>query len=289
LLGVRVDGRDVMPFRVIGTMDVDPWEDIVVPLFAWRGSEVKIEVVQKANGWMNEHMFFSRIEIAEGNGKEKCGPAGIEERKAKVGGYTWSYRVKNGEAIIVSNTDAGYQCAVSPKPTGHLTIPAKLGGVKVTCIAKHAFIDCDGMKSVTIPEGVTRIEMNAFGYCDGITAVAIPPTVTSLACGAFGNCKELSSVTIPPSVRSIGLWAFVGAKLKTLTIPSGVKEIGYGAFSWCHELASVTMGEEIPKVDRGIFDDCGKLKEIHVSANAKSWAGMTEWQGRPLVFDAKAK
>jgi hypothetical protein len=34
-------------------------------------------------------------------------------------------------------------------------------------------------------------------------------------------------------------------------------------------------------------DDCGNLKAIHVPANAKSWAGMKNWFGIPLVFDAK--
>ena len=33
-----------------------------------------------------------------------------------------------------------------------------------------------------------------------------------------------------------------------------------------------------------IFKDCGKLRAIHVPANAKSWAGMKEWQGIPLVI-----
>ena len=33
---------------------------------------------------------------------------------------------------------------------------------------------------------------------------------------------------------------------------------------------------------------CGKLKAIRVPANAKSWAGMKDWFGIPLVFDAKS-
>ena len=33
---------------------------------------------------------------------------------------------------------------------------------------------------------------------------------------------------------------------------------------------------------------CGKLKAIRVPANAKSWAGMKDWFGFPLVFDAKS-
>ena len=35
------------------------------------------------------------------------------------------------------------------------------------------------------------------------------------------------------------------------------------------------------------FPGCGKLKAIRVPANAKSWAGMKEWLGIPLVFDAE--
>ena len=35
------------------------------------------------------------------------------------------------------------------------------------------------------------------------------------------------------------------------------------------------------------FPGCGKLKAIRVPANAKSWAGMKDWFGIPLVFDAK--
>ena len=34
---------------------------------------------------------------------------------------------------------------------------------------------------------------------------------------------------------------------------------------------------------------CKMLKAIHVPPNAKSWAGMKEWQGIPLVFDAETK
>ena len=37
------------------------------------------------------------------------------------------------------------------------------------------------------------------------------------------------------------------------------------------------------------FGGCAKLTAIHVPANAKSWAGMKEWQGIPLVFDAESQ
>lgn len=50
---------------------------------------------------------------------------------------------------------------------------------------------------------------------------------------------------------------------------------------------SITMCGERPDAPNNVFKGCRNLKAIHVPANAKSWAGMKEWQGIPLVFDGK--
>ena len=98
----------------------------------------------------------------------------------------------------------------------------------------------------------------------------------------------MTSVSIPESVTSIGEIAFIGCDgLKSITIPSRVKNIGEHAFERCVELTEVTMRGERPKAPENLFPGCGKLKAIHVPANAKSWAGMKDWFGIPLVFDAK--
>ena len=161
---------------------------------------------------------------------------------ATVDGYTWSYRVRNGEATIMAEKDGKHSCAVSPAPTGDLKIPAALGGFKVTGIGWDA----------------------------------------------FRNCKELTSVTIPESVTTIDDIVFIGcAGLKSVTIPSRVKSIGEHVFERCSELTEVTMLGERPEAPETLFPGCGKLKAIHVPAKAESWAGMKDWFGIPLVFDAK--
>ena len=71
LLSVLVNGKEVLPQRLICTPDNAPWQDITIPLFAWRGRKVKIEVVLTANNWWCEHPFFKRLEVAEGTGQEK--------------------------------------------------------------------------------------------------------------------------------------------------------------------------------------------------------------------------
>lgn len=93
---------------------------------------------------------------------------------------------------------------------------------------------------------------------------------------------------IPSSVTKIGVSAFQGRdRLETLTIPESVTIIEGGVFGGCGRLAEVTMLGERPETPKDIFPNCGKLKAIHVSARARSWMGMKEWQGILLVFEAK--
>ena len=63
-----------------------------------------------------------------------------------VGSYTWTYRINGDTAEIYG----GVYCAVSPTPTGSVTIPSVLGDKAVTSIGLGAFADCSGLTSVTI-------------------------------------------------------------------------------------------------------------------------------------------
>ena len=333
--------------------------------------------------------------------------------KATVDGYTWSYRVNNGEVEIVAEKGGKFSCAVSPKPTGEVAIPAVLGDAKVTSIGRDALKGCDELLSVTMPKDVKDVQMGAFcncgklasvnfaqclrsignnafmgcrkltpvtipvsvtniggaafAYClemkhidvevgnqtftsidgvvytkdraelvvcpSGMASVAIPDSVMKIRSGSFTGCEGLMSLTIPSAVKSIGAWAFSGSRLTSLTLPQGLSNIenatfwgchdltdvtipdsvtgiGGNAFRWCGKLTSVTIpkgvkrigGEafydcggltsiticgERPEAPNNVFKGCRNLKSIHVPANAKSWAGMKEWQGIPLVFDAK--
>ena len=55
---------------------------------------------------------------------------------------------------------------------------------------------------------VTSIDNSAFVNCDGLTSITIPSSVTSIGYSAFNNCTSLTSITIPSSVSSIGKSTF---------------------------------------------------------------------------------
>ncbi len=113
-----------------------------------------------------------------------------------VGGYTWSYRVVGG-SVEIWKEDPKYPgssyTAVSPEPSGVLTIPSTLGGRPVTGIGNSAFILCHDMTGVKIPVGVTSIGGSAIAYC-GLTSVTIPASVTNIGVNAFFRCDDLADM-----------------------------------------------------------------------------------------------
>ena len=76
--------------------------------------------------------------------------------------------------------------------SGNLIIPAKViyngKTYTVTSIGSHAYDDCAGLTSITIPNSVTTIGRYAFSYCDGLTSVTIPNSVTTIGDSAFSSC-----------------------------------------------------------------------------------------------------
>ena len=271
LLSVLVNGKEVLPKQLIRTPDSAPWQDITVPLTAWRGEKVKIDVVLAANNWYCEHPFFKRLEVAEGTGQEKLDSKLEYDAKETVNGYTWSYRVKNGEAMIVAEKDGKYSCAVSPTPIGKVAIPPTLNYIKVTRIGTEAFRNCKELTSVTIPEGVTHIDTHALAYCAGLKSVTLPSSLRGIGYAAFGKDAELKSVKIPNGVKSIAADAFNGCGLRSFVIPESVTHIGDRAFCGCRELESVTIPAGVARIGKGVFGDCNALKLIQFDSGNQAF------------------
>ena len=91
-----------------------------------------------------------------------------------------------------------------------------------------------------VPNSVTRIDDVAFHDCQGLTSVTFPDGLISIGTASFSNCSSLTEIILPNSVTTIGNSAFSACTgLTSVTIGSGVTTIGSMAFLYCSSLTSI--------------------------------------------------
>ena len=183
--------------------------------------------------------------------------------------YPWSFDTF-GANIVSNEWD-------SESGKGVITFDAD-----VTTIGSDAFVDCDSLTSITIPDSVTTIGGSAFHYCNRLTSVTIPDSVTTIGEYAFFDCSRLTSVTIPDGVTTIGNNAFYHcSRLTSVTIPDSVTTIGEAAFCECDSLTSVTITDSVTTIGEYAFAYCYNLTNVYCEATTPPSLG-------DYVFDYNA-
>lgn len=152
--------------------------------------------------------------------------------------------------------------------SGALTIPATVTydnvTYNVTEVAEQGFNGYQGITSLTISSGVTKIGSMAFSG-SSLTSVSIPSNIT-IESWAFANCISLTSLYIPDRVLYIGENAFRGcSSLATLRLGEYVEYADF-VFYDCDALTSVTIPAHtnIPEVS-GVFGDCSSIRSVTIS------------------------
>ena len=138
--------------------------------------------------------------------------------------------------------------ATNPKyaePT--YTIPSSFSKYGITYtvigIGETAFMDCENLESIILPQTITTIEHEAFKNCSNLTSIDLSTTLTTIGYAAFYSCRKLSSIQFPTSLIKIGSNAFQYSGIKTVFIPQNLAEIGNRAFAGCDSLTAIIVDD----------------------------------------------
>lgn len=155
--------------------------------------------------------------------------------------------------------------------SGNLEIPAQVAingkTYSITAIDAMAFSNCKTLKTVSIPETVTKFGEGAFVNCTALTSVNIPNAVTEIPSALFGQCKSVTKFVLPDGVKTIGTLAFANcSKASTITLNEGLTEISDRAFLRCSGLRELTIPSTVTTIGPAAFLTASKLTKLHVKS-----------------------
>jgi hypothetical protein len=179
-------------------------------------------------------------------------------------GIELSYNDVNGE---FSGTKAA-SFSKDSSPLASVTpidyvIPDEINGTKLKTIIRNGFFDCDTMKSIKFPTGLTSIGEKAFLGCDLLESVTIPNSVTELGEDIFESCDSLESAKVGNGVGTIPSKLFFSCKnLKNVELDDNITSIGASAFAACKSIEEIELPSKLTELSDSSFKDCTSLTSI---------------------------
>lgn len=98
-------------------------------------------------------------------------------------------------------------------------------------IEESAFLNCNVLREVILPNTIRIIGDSAFRNCEMLHKINLPDSIINISDCAFAYCKNLHISNLPTKLSYIGDCAFSECIIGSITIPNSIKKIGQSPFS----------------------------------------------------------
>lgn len=140
-------------------------------------------------------------------------------------------------------------------------------------LASKMFSDCTNLESITLNDGIKKIEQYTFSNCTSLSAIDLPEQLEEIEQYAFNNCVSFTSVVVPYSVELMGENVFAGCtNIVDLSIPF----LGQKA-----EFVSENYSKGYYKLEYIFGFIPTQIKNLTITKSAM----MTNWSVRNLTLD----
>lgn len=141
-------------------------------------------------------------------------------------------------------------------------------------LVENAFIACENLESITLPETCHTIGSGAFFSCQSLKSFHVSEQIDEIGYAAFSACDSLYIFTgkyASPDGKFLiddtgCMFAFAPYEMKECIVPEGVVSIGRETFENNKFLESVVLPSTVKRLEELAFCDIPKLKEVHVKA-----------------------
>lgn len=182
-----VDSMSVKPNEYLTSMPTIN-DDYALAFKGWFivGTDKKIGLYDSISGDLTLEARFDVL--------SNLAPSGLYSNGKYV--KTWgTLKIEYSAAFSNANTIRSDKRYVSRSFFDNLTGELVIDG-SITSIEDKAFYNCDGLKSVLIPNSVIELGISAFESCSGLESINIPNSIMVIPMGVLYGCTGLTNITI---------------------------------------------------------------------------------------------
>lgn len=130
----------------------------------------------------------------------------------------------------------------------------------INSIGGAAFMGCEALESIVIPNSVEEIVDDTFDGCISLKKVEFHDAITAIGNHAFRHCEALQKIVLPPNLFYLDGFECCYS-LHEIDIPSSVREID--GFMFCNNLRKVILHSGVRKIKDYAFRFCNRLESVN--------------------------